>query len=830
MDSRQNPPKRSIGYRANMGIVTNPIMQRTYALRFSETAEATAQQLHGTRRRAEVQGLVELVYASLSARAAVAAIRSLEASDSPIIIDCLLHAVFNRSISVRHVAVEDLARRSSSRGVPAAERVLQADPSWQVRQAALRYLAGSTGESRWHVLMACDDPHWRVRHALAEVLLEWGSNSNERERILRRLTIRGPDRLTGGLVSWLKYRWGDPEEAQADLEPSGLPVRRPDFWNADAAVLARNLRQLGKRGRKNAVDDMPALAGHDDQRVRKLALDCLRSQAAPCLLAEALVIVDDPCRPAAHDVTEMLAQLDDDCEEDVARAVFSKSGPSPAQLAWAIDQVGEVFPWEESPPTLVRYIENFCDQLQPVRTALVRLAGRVNERPTRELLRRAIADKDPEVTVELLPLLESSEDVAVSAVSWTEWLHSSHPRVRAASVEPALTRGYCGDADLNALSNDPDVRVRLQLCKCLIRRESTEFHRVVSRLADDEHPHVRAAALTRERAEQLVDTPDEEVSWHVLAAAAQMAKVPLWHLEPAGERGGPAQQQQATIHLSDPRIATETTDALDEALVCRLGDQGPLVSRVGLSGHYRLPEEGFERAMRAGVNLMFWESSYQTMTNFVTRLRRRDRACLHFVTGTFEAEEIRIRRDAERTLRNLGIERLDVFLLFWVRSWDRVTDEVWQTLQQLKQEGKIARLGLSTHSRTLARQALQSSDWDVLMVRHSAAHRGAENEIFPAAVAAGKPLITFNNTCYGRLLSAAAESGSVEPADCYRYCLAQPGVTACWTAPATVTELKDNLKALRDPQLPPDRRQSLCQIGDTVYRDDTVFRHLIRSR
>jgi aryl-alcohol dehydrogenase-like predicted oxidoreductase len=246
-----------------------------------------------------------------------------------------------------------------------------------------------------------------------------------------------------------------------------------------------------------------------------------------------------------------------------------------------------------------------------------------------------------------------------------------------------------------------------------------------------------------------------------------------------------------------------------------------------VSGHYGLPVEGFVRAVEAGVNLLFWEPNYQTLTEFAGRLSAADRRALHFLTGTFEADRAKVRRDAERALRALKIDRLSIFLLFWVQSWPRITPDVRETLERLRAEGKVATFGLSTHSRPLAVEAM-TAGWDPVMVRHSAAHRGAEEHVFPRALELGTSILAFNNTCYGRLLH---EYGGWTPlaADCYRYTLAQPAVTACWSAPATLEQLDENLGALREPELPEDRRQRLRVHGDRVYQEDATFRAFVRS-
>jgi aryl-alcohol dehydrogenase-like predicted oxidoreductase len=248
---------------------------------------------------------------------------------------------------------------------------------------------------------------------------------------------------------------------------------------------------------------------------------------------------------------------------------------------------------------------------------------------------------------------------------------------------------------------------------------------------------------------------------------------------------------------------------------------------MGISGHYGLPVEGFVRAFEAGVNLMFWEPNYRTLTEFIGRIGPGDRRSIHFLAGTFEADGERIVRDTERVLRALKVERIAIFLLFWVQSWARVTADVREALERLKAEGKIAAYGLSTHSRALAVEAIDTG-WDPVMVRHSAAHRGAEEQVFPKAAARGTSVITFSNTCYGRLLEPHAGLQPPSAADCYRYALAQPGVLACLSAPASLAQLDENLAALRDPGLPEDRRQHLEAIGAKLYEEETMFRRFVR--
>jgi HEAT repeat protein len=338
---------------------------------------------------------------------------------------------------------------------------------------------------------------------------------------------------------------------------------------------------------------------------------------------------------------------------------------------------------------------------------------------------------------------------------------------------------------------------------------------VAERPFPPDHPHARAAALTPERAKELLDDPMRETSWFVLSRAAKLCRTPIWKVAPEKPWAPPAPPREVVEPLALPPITLVRP--------VQLGRGGPVVSPLGVSGHYVLPVEGFVRATEAGVNLFFWEPNYATLTRFVTRLSPSDRRGIHVLAGTFEADPAKIRKDVERAVRNLRLERLSVFLIFWTQSWQRITPDVREALERLKADGLVQVFGLSTHNRTIARDAILEG-WNPVMVRHSAAHRKAEAEVFPYARERGTSIITFNNTCYGRLLDP-----SFRPSDCFRYTLSTPGVSACFTAPSTLEYLEENLDALRNPELPDDVRERLLKRGEWMYREDTVFRKTVRA-
>ncbi len=786
--------------------MSNELERLTHALNRPETASAAAEALAGDCRPGAVAGLVELLGREHSSRAGAAAVAALEACAGPLALDGLAVALDSTHAPVRLAAVAALHRRGARGPDVALLRMLRQDDSWTVRRRVVRALADGPEGVRWHALDAATDPHWRVRHALLQVLLAWGQTDAERQDIDRRLALGEQPRVRG-LRAYLRYRWSGRVPAPADVPEPEDPSRTCPFWDWDEAVLARNLERLGKDGRREALDIMPSLVGHPAERVAALAVEALRHEGEARHLAEALGWLDDPRTGAGAAVRKLLGYLDQDRVEEAARLILHRPAASAAALAWALDQAGPVFPADEEAPTLRALLARAAEQPAPVRRALAALAARWPQRGDACL--EALRD-DPEAPVRL-EVLRGAGPVPLG-----RWLHDDSAAVRAEAVRLVSAHSnFLREAE--ALADDPDWRVRVAVAEGLAGHEGAEALRV--RLRADPHPHVRAAALNRESAAELLKDLSRDPSWHVRFAAARLARVPLWEVAPeAPWRPEPGPAAEATT-LSLTRPAPPRARPL--------GPGGPLVTPLGVSGHYGLPVEGFVRAAEAGVNLFFWEPNYQTLTDFLTRLggRRND---LHLIAGTFEADGPRVRRDAERALRATKVDRLTLFLLFWVRSWARVTDDVREALERLKAEGKVAAFGLSTHSRPLAVEALEAG-WGPLMVRHSAAHRGAEQHIFPRAAALGTGLLTFNNTCYGRLLQPKGDLPAPWPSNCYRYSLAQPGVTACLSAPATLEQLDENLQALRDPDLPDDRRRLLLAQGGRVYEEDTTFRQLVRA-
>jgi aryl-alcohol dehydrogenase-like predicted oxidoreductase len=529
----------------------------------------------------------------------------------------------------------------------------------------------------------------------------------------------------------------------------------------------------------------------------------------------------------------------------------------------------------------------------PARLALVRLAQQSGDRPR---LESAARDTHPFVRACALEALAASGALSeelrrAASRSDDPWLRAAvldpaaavaaldsdpDPQLRRAAIELIVRQArrslsaslVTRAADSGARSGDPYLRARSAL---LLREWDDHRLRLLLELSRDPEPMVRVAAdevleshdelpgQLRALLRRDLSAPQRIAAWGYLvrertalvagelaAALADAALDPcvaeqLRALTLVLPEGALASTPGLAAHVP---VAAPGAPALEPARARRpplappagaarrpLGRSGVAVSPLGLSGAYQLPVPALVDAVAAGVNLFFWEPHYLSLTRFL-REQRRLRQELVVVAGSFHGSEAAIRHDVETALRRLHTDRLDLFLLFWARSRERLSDELNGVLRELKREGKIRAAGFSTHHRELAAEAIgrTSQVWDAIMIRHSAAHTGAEAELFPRAQAAGVGVITFSALCYGRLLQQTAEGGRPpSAADCYRYSLSQSGVTACLSAPRRQRELDENLAVLAQPMLPFDAMAGLRAFGAVVRQENLRFNTLVRQ-
>jgi len=141
---------------------------------------------------------------------------------------------------------------------------------------------------------------------------------------------------------------------------------------------------------------------------------------------------------------------------------------------------------------------------------------------------------------------------------------------------------------------------------------------------------------------------------------------------------------------------------------------------------------------------------------------------------------------------------------------------------RLKDEGKISFLGVTGHNRKfhgmLAHQP--DSPIDVLQIRYSAAHRGAEDEVFKGLFKNRPGITTYTATRWGKLLKANKMPPGEKPltaAECYRFVLSHPAVDVCLAGPRTEQEMDEGLLALDAGPLSGEEMERIRRIGEHVH-------------
>ena len=253
------------------------------------------------------------------------------------------------------------------------------------------------------------------------------------------------------------------------------------------------------------------------------------------------------------------------------------------------------------------------------------------------------------------------------------------------------------------------------------------------------------------------------------------------------------------------------------------GSTNRTVFRLGLSGTYRPGRETIHKAIDAGVNFFFCYGFDTHMTKTLRDVFQRDREKYLVATGTYNllVGHPNLRRTLEKRLRQLRTDYLDAFLFLGVMKPKHFTPHVIDELHRFREEGKVRGIGMSCHDRKFAGKMIAEGVIDTIMMRYNAAHRGAEEDIFPHLQARNPGVISYTATRWGYLLRRPKgwpKDGRIPTAGmCYRYVLSNPNVDVCLNAPSNVRQLEENLAAVREGPLSEEDMAFMRQFGDVVH-------------
>lgn len=234
------------------------------------------------------------------------------------------------------------------------------------------------------------------------------------------------------------------------------------------------------------------------------------------------------------------------------------------------------------------------------------------------------------------------------------------------------------------------------------------------------------------------------------------------------------------------------------------------VHRLGIAGNFGIQSDSIHWAAEQGINYWLWGPGFRKVTDGIREVIKTDRE-KHIVAflgwGYFGWQ---IRKSVEKALRKLKTDYLDVFKLGWLGKTSAYTNSTIDTLLKLKQEGKIKAIGTSIHDRQRAGRLALDSELDLLMVRYSAKHPGAEQDIFPHLASRNLAVISYTALAWGQLIKPLKNFEmppwpgqeklvipSLTPELCYRFVLNHPNVHVVLSGPKNQQQLEENLAAIR---------------------------------
>jgi aryl-alcohol dehydrogenase-like predicted oxidoreductase len=250
------------------------------------------------------------------------------------------------------------------------------------------------------------------------------------------------------------------------------------------------------------------------------------------------------------------------------------------------------------------------------------------------------------------------------------------------------------------------------------------------------------------------------------------------------------------------------------------GRTGLEVSRLAIGSSYGVGGADLERAFERGINFFFY--GLRRTESFARGMRalaaKRDRMVI--AVQSYSRSAMLVGPSVEIARRKLATDYVDLLGLGW---WnDPPPARIVDAARALQASGKVRHLLISSHHRPAFEALAKDPAYGGIMLRYSAAHTGAEREVFPLLPAPRPGVLAFTATRWGTLLDRAlTPAGERTPTatDCYRFVLSNPDVDVSLTGPANGAELSAAMDALDRGPLDADELAWIRRVGAVVRRD-----------
>ena len=265
-----------------------------------------------------------------------------------------------------------------------------------------------------------------------------------------------------------------------------------------------------------------------------------------------------------------------------------------------------------------------------------------------------------------------------------------------------------------------------------------------------------------------------------------------------------------------------------------MGGGCPPVVRLGLAtrGNTQITADDVALAVERGVNYLNCCGYDDGISKALRgKLIRRSRVIVAMQLDARDADSAAT--ELEDAFLTLGTRRIDVVTFYYVESkseWEEIAsrDGALRVLEAEKQKGRVGLMGLTTHQRKLGAEWAEEKKIDLLMVRYNAAHRGAEQDVFPVTERLQMPVVVYTAQRWGALTRPTGDDPPefTPPAaiEWYRFALAHPAASVVLMAPNGRQELEENLKLLDDWRPPtPEEFEAMATHGLRVRKNAGRF-------
>ena len=205
-----------------------------------------------------------------------------------------------------------------------------------------------------------------------------------------------------------------------------------------------------------------------------------------------------------------------------------------------------------------------------------------------------------------------------------------------------------------------------------------------------------------------------------------------------------------------------------------------LPARAATRGNTHLDARDIHHAIDRGINYLNWCTHDDDLSEAVRSLETSRRSQVVLASQLYAHDGASAQKELDEQLRTLKTDRIDVVTFFYLETreeWDQISGAsgALEVLERARTQGKVGLIGITSHQRPPAAEIGGAGEVDLLMIRYNAAHRGAEDDVFPVTRAHALPVIAYTCTRWGDLLTktpADPESFHPPPAPMwYRFVL-----------------------------------------------------------